>query len=206
MKQQIVQTATQSFMKIGFKTTTMDDICNELGISKKTLYSHYNNKTELVEDCVSYFFNMIRSTVDSVIKKRYNPILEFFYVQECLTKEERLPQNTAAYHQLRKYYPEIYKKFIKRHFDIFKINMTKNIERGIEQGYFRENINKDFVMRLCFLIFTEIDDHNYLMKNLYSQNQIEFYSLEYHIRAIATQKGVTCLEDHVKEKIKINQN
>ena len=157
-----------------------------------------------MEDCVSYFYDMMRETVDSVIDKGYNPILEFFYVQEYLTKEERLPQNTTAYHQLKKYYPKIYDKFIKKHFEIFKVKMVKNLEKGIEQGYFREDINKDFVMRLCFLIFTEIDDQNYLMKNLYSQNQIEFYSLEYHIRAIATPKGVACLEEHIKEKMNHN--
>ena len=50
MKQQILVKATEMFLTLGFKSITMDEIAAELGISKKTIYQHYKNKSDLVLD------------------------------------------------------------------------------------------------------------------------------------------------------------
>ena len=36
------------FKKYGVRSVTMDDIAREFGISKKTLYQHFENKTDVV--------------------------------------------------------------------------------------------------------------------------------------------------------------
>jgi AcrR family transcriptional regulator len=51
MKEKIIQRATDLFLKLGFKSVTMDDIANEMAISKKTIYTHFKNKTDLVKEC-----------------------------------------------------------------------------------------------------------------------------------------------------------
>ena len=45
----IAKKVNQLFTRYGIKSVTMDDISRELGISKKTLYQHVKDKTELVE-------------------------------------------------------------------------------------------------------------------------------------------------------------
>ena len=49
MREKIIQKATEMFLNLGFKSVTMDDLAHEMGISKKTIYSHYKNKTDLVQ-------------------------------------------------------------------------------------------------------------------------------------------------------------
>ena len=49
MREKITHRAAEMFLTLGFKSVTMDDIANELGISKKTIYVHFKNKTKLVE-------------------------------------------------------------------------------------------------------------------------------------------------------------
>ncbi|MGB5317829.1 TetR/AcrR family transcriptional regulator, partial [Eudoraea sp.] len=49
MKQEILVKASDLFLDLGFKSVTMDDIAGEMGVSKKTIYSHFENKTKLVE-------------------------------------------------------------------------------------------------------------------------------------------------------------
>ncbi len=47
MRETIIQKATEMFLNLGFKSVTMDDLAHEMGMSKKTIYSHFKNKTEL---------------------------------------------------------------------------------------------------------------------------------------------------------------
>ena len=46
MKENILLKATDMYITLGFKSVTMDDLANEMGISKKTIYKHFKNKTK----------------------------------------------------------------------------------------------------------------------------------------------------------------
>ena len=46
MKEKILFNSSEMFLNFGFKSVTMDDIANTSGISKKTIYAHFKNKTE----------------------------------------------------------------------------------------------------------------------------------------------------------------
>ncbi len=56
-RQRIVACARAHLVSRGLRGVTMDDLCAELGISKKTLYGHFKSKAELlaavVEDKIS---------------------------------------------------------------------------------------------------------------------------------------------------------
>ena len=47
--QRIVDAARVHFFNHGFRSVTMDDLAEELGISKKTLYAHFPGKFDLLE-------------------------------------------------------------------------------------------------------------------------------------------------------------
>ena len=59
MKETIINKATSLFLSLGVKSVTMDDIANDLGMSKKTIYTYFDNKTCLVEAITSYLFKKI---------------------------------------------------------------------------------------------------------------------------------------------------
>src|SRR4029453_10477029 len=48
-RQRIVDAPRAHFFRHGFRSVTMDDLAEELGISKKTLYAHFPGKIELLE-------------------------------------------------------------------------------------------------------------------------------------------------------------
>ena len=49
ISEQILVKAKEMYVQLGFKGVTLDDIAQEMSISKKTIYQHYANKNELVE-------------------------------------------------------------------------------------------------------------------------------------------------------------
>ena len=52
MDELIREAAARLFMSEGFERTSMDGIANAAGVSKQTIYSHFNNKDELFRGCV----------------------------------------------------------------------------------------------------------------------------------------------------------
>lgn len=52
VKQAIADLAYEKFSQFGFKRVTMDEIAAELGISKKTVYKHFESKEAILEELV----------------------------------------------------------------------------------------------------------------------------------------------------------
>ena len=48
MRDRIVRVAEKIFLRSGFNRVSMDDVARELGMSKKTVYSHFESKEELL--------------------------------------------------------------------------------------------------------------------------------------------------------------
>ena len=66
MREKILHTATELFLNYGFKSITMDEIAKTISISKKTIYTHYKTKTQLVEASVFLIFDQISTGIDAI--------------------------------------------------------------------------------------------------------------------------------------------
>jgi len=89
MKEQILQKATELFLNQGFKSITMDDIAQEMSISKKTIYSHFGNKEAIVSATTNYLFETICGGIELICEFQKNPINELYdiqydYMQNCV--------------------------------------------------------------------------------------------------------------------------
>jgi AcrR family transcriptional regulator len=191
---QIIEGALKLFMREGVKSVNMDDVSTYLGISKKTLYQHVNNKRDLLEKAFRLYQNRILDIINTIQKENKNPIDELFDIDEqvCHILKNRPPM---LINNLKKYYPsvwEILDAVRKEH--IFSC-VTQNIERGKNQGLYRKTVNSDIIAKLMMnTIDALVDDElfpltQYDFKSLLKENRI------YHIRGIATSKGINYLEE-----------
>jgi AcrR family transcriptional regulator len=67
-RQRIVDAARRHFFSHGFRSVTMDDLANELGISKKTLYAHFPGKIEMLEAVLANKFASVEATLKEVTR------------------------------------------------------------------------------------------------------------------------------------------
>ncbi len=194
MKCEIITKAANMFIRLGFKSVTMDDISKDMCISKKTIYSHFKNKSELVEESTDYIFEHINNGIHAIREEKLDAIQELFrikqFVLETLKDEKSSPQ-----YQLEKFYPHIHQKFKNKHLNVVHTCIVDNIERGISSGSYRQEIDIDFVARIYYIGITGIKDHETFPPALYQQKTLMSNFLDYHIRAIATNKGLLTLEN-----------
>ncbi len=194
MKKEITHTATDLFLTFGFKSVTMDDIANKMGISKKTIYAHFPTKSSLVEATTFHLLETIDKGIEEIQKKELNPIEELFeikkFVMHHLKDEKSSPQ-----FQLNKYYPRIYDDVQKHHLHTMQCSITKNLEKGITEGYYRPSLPVDFISKFYFVGMMAIKNNETFPVTKYSMRELTENYLEYHLRAIVTSKGFKKLKE-----------
>ena len=133
MKDKIISKATHLFLKLGFKSVTMDDIANEMCISKKTIYKYFCNKEILIAETTGSITHTIYSTIDKIVAKNHNAIEENFEIIKMI-KEMFVSIETSPSYQLKKHYPEIHEKLTEKLQSECTTLFKQNIEKGIQEG------------------------------------------------------------------------
>jgi len=192
VKEKILHKAEELFLTFGFKSVTMDDIANQMGISKKTIYAHFKNKTQLVKESTLNIFENISKGIDCICTLNKNPIEELFEIKSFIMKQLK-GEKTSPQYQLSKYYPEIHNSLKKKQFELMQDCVTDNINKGITQELYRTNLNIEFVSRIYFIGVTGIKDEELFPTEIFPKQQLVENYLEYHLRGIVTKKGLSKL-------------
>lgn len=178
----------------------MDDIANELGISKKTIYVHFANKGELVDAVSFYLFDSICDGIDNICDQSANPIVELYdikmFVMHHLKNEKASPQ-----YQLKKYYPQTYNRLHQAQFQKMHGSVSESLQKGVDMGLFRSNIDVDFIARMYFNGMTGIKDQGIFPGQQYSMEYLMESYLEYHLRAIVTDEGMNILQQFINTTV-----
>lgn len=194
MKDKILEKAQELFLNLGFKSVTMDEIANSLGISKKTLYKEYSNKTNLVRSVVNFMFDTVCVSIDEISKQKMNPIDELFHIKRIVMKHLKDEKSSPLY-QLQKYYPKIYNSLKEKQFEVMQETFQDNLQRGVQAGIFRADIDIDFISRMYFNGATGIKDQHLFPLQNYAMNTLMNLFLDYHLRAIITPLGLEQLKN-----------
>lgn len=197
MKQEILQKAGEMFLKLGYKSVTMDDIAREMAISKKTLYKYFSNKQELVEKSTLSIHQSCLMAIDRITEEGYSPIKENLEIKKMFRDMFNNIGGSPLF-QLKKYYPKVYEKIMETEVVAFSECIKNNIKKGVESGFYRKDLNidvcVDFYLSLVFSIHEKDITHSEVL-------DLEQEALLYHTRAIATQKGLEELENQLKNEI-----
>ena len=198
MKEKILKKAIDLFLSFGFKSVTMDDIANELAISKKTIYAHFSTKLKLVKATTFYVFEQINSGISDICTINQNPIEEVYLIKSLVTEQLKGEKNSPQY-QLQKYYPKIFETLKQKQFESVNKCITANLKKGIEQGVYRKDIDINLITRLYFNGIMGIKNVELFPINEFNVTYLMDSYLEYHIRAIATEKGLEILQKILKK-------
>lgn len=194
MKDKIIKKASDMFLRLGFKSVTMDDIASEMCISKKTIYKYFSNKETLIEEGTEVMHQKIHRLMEEVMAKGFNAIEENFRMREMFKEMFKSFDQSPAY-QLKKHYPEIYHKMMANEIEDCREFFSGNIYKGITQGLYRKETDIEAAVQFYYTLVFSINENTMMEKDAYN---LEKKALEYHTRAIGTPKGIEELEKHLK--------
>lgn len=186
------------YTKFGIKSITMDDVAMELGISKKTLYQYVTDKDDLVGKFTDNELILRQEEICKCFKTGFNAIEELFEISIFMNRIMK-DQNPATEHDLKKYYPHHYYKTVRTRRERISNYILLNLKKGKEEGLYREELNEDIIAKLYLSRVESIHLTDLFTVEEFTSAKLFIELLIYHIRGIATAKGITVLETKIKE-------
>ena len=193
MKKNILITAVDLFLRYGFKSVTMDDIANELAISKKTIYKYFSNKLDLIDASTKLVHDKVDNLMGEIIIKNYNAIEENFIIKSIFNDMFKNVKTSPMF-QLKKYYPDNYRKLMSHQIETFSECIKENLKKGIKEKLYRSDIDIETIMKFYFRLIYGAYEGDLFGSKMEDILKTELKILEYHTRSIATTKGIKILE------------
>lgn len=198
MKMQIIEKAGSLFLEYGFKSVTMDDLSERLGVSKKTIYEHFDTKTQLVKETTDHIFEHVSCIIDQLCDQNLDPIAETLAIKDQVMKHLKNDKSSPQF-QLQKYYPGISESLKQKQWDKMYECYRNNLKRGIAQGFYRKDIDIECVFRFYYNGMNLVKDHKVFPHQQFPSAHVKDQYLIYHLRGIATAKGLKRLDELISE-------
>ena len=193
----ILSESLRLFKKNGIRSVSMDDISKELGMSKKTIYQYFANKTELIEKVLSHLHEKERIPCLEQATVNMNAIDVLLEVSRNVSIQLK-DMNPINAHELQKYYPSIYREFIIRKRDHVFEQVKQNFAQGISEGIYRNDMDIDLVARLYIQKLVDVHDPEFLSSVNFGFEKVFQVMFDNHIRGIANSEGLAYYEKQIK--------
>lgn len=187
-RERILSGSDKLFRKFGIRSVSMDDIARELGMSKKTIYSFFSNKSEIVYSVTSEHIAQEKCDFEEIHGKASNAVEEFIMVMSWLRKTMAEMSATMIY-DVQKYYPEAWKLFQEFKMKTIYKHILENLEKGVEEGLYRPNMNLDIITRLRLEEIEIGFRENVFPHEEYDTTEVQVELLSHFFHGITTIKG-----------------
>ncbi len=188
LKEKIIRQAKQMFWDYGLKRVGIDDICTELHISKKTFYTVFKTKNELIEEILK----SVRIEKKQMEEIEDNDNIIEYLISKTNTfrnKPRRDDEKLFQIHfDMKKYYSELFDKHCRLIKEDAEVNTLSILNMGIAQGLFREDMDLTLTKKLISEIFSNMLEYS-------NTNKIPFihmmdFCMDTMFRIVCNDKGL----------------
>ncbi|MDC0579155.1 TetR/AcrR family transcriptional regulator [Bacteroidia bacterium] len=194
----ILNGARLLFMRIGIKSVSMDDIAQELRMSKKTIYKYFKDKRDLVGKVIDTKINEDKTALKKFASQNSNAIQRMIDFSRYISQTKKDLNPTIIY-DMQKFYPNQWRKMDEFRSIYIRNTVKNNIKMGIKSGLFRTDINADIIAIMYITLISGMMQQLVSSKNNYQFQTIHFQMVSYHLHGICTDKGRIYLKQHINE-------
>lgn len=147
MKEKIIEKAIELFEKKGFSTTSIQDIVDELGVTKGSFYYYFSSKEQLLMDIYNeYITNLLDRQTKIIANKTLSPKEQLIEIIRLLIDDliENGPRARIYFREMR-HLSENHINTIKKIRKQFRKNIEMVIKTGEEQGVFKNQLPADIL-------------------------------------------------------------
>jgi hypothetical protein len=121
-----------------------------------------------------------------------------FMIAKYVLEEITSIQSPTLMFDLQKYYPEMWQLFEQFQYQQVANHIKHNIERGITEGLYRTEINGDIIAKIYSGNSLCVIDEKMFPTKQFDKIKLFKEFFVYHIRGIATTKGLKLLEKRLE--------
>jgi AcrR family transcriptional regulator len=190
----IVITACRLFEQFGIRSVSIDNVCTELRISKKTFYTFFPQKENLVDAVLTFQRTAEFEKYDKLLKNKNAIESLMLIIREIKKKDAHEPQ--AMFNDIMKYYPKIHEKFENLKRQGIRVGFEMNLKQGIEEGYYRDDLDIELISYFHSIqIKTTFEQMTHDATKFSKKRLIDFF-IDLMIHLIANEKGLKYMSEN----------
>lgn len=197
-REEIIVRSEQLFMQLGVKSVTMDDISRELGISKKTLYQHFDNKDSLIEEVLMTHVDREKEAMQCFCVNAKDALDEIRTIGAFIasTIEDVSP---STLYDLQKYYRKLWELLMSKQDTHIIGSIVNNLNRGMNDGHYRKDLQPEIIAKIyakaAYMVVEEIGNSN----SKFTRKELIWELHNYHVNAICTEEGLNLWKQYNAE-------
>jgi len=172
---------------------SIDELADKSGVTKKTLYNHFESKEGLLKFCLQTFVHDLEKKISIMYSEDVNAI-EGFKSGICGMGEVFHSLSPVFFDDLRKMFPELSGTQHKAGFGSFLEGMKRNLEKGKKEKLYRQEINVEMISRFFISSVVSFFISSVLTRSEYSARDYFRSVIDYHLHAVVTPKGKRLLD------------
>ncbi|MEW6701338.1 MAG: TetR/AcrR family transcriptional regulator [Bacteroidota bacterium] len=186
--ERILEGARELFFSYGIRSVSMDDIARHLGMSKKTVYQHFEDKDEIVNSLLVASLESNEKQLKKLETDSKDAVQEIILIMKHIAEMfSRI--NPNLFYDMQKYYPEAWKTF-----QAFKqrsmIKMVEtNLQQGISQGFFRNDINVRILAKMRIEQVEIAMNPMIFPHDKFNIAEVQLCMIDHFLHGITTLKG-----------------
>jgi len=190
----IVLVASRLFEQFGIRSVSIDNVCNELHISKKTFYTHFARKEDLVEAVLNYDDRNTHEKFKKLLQNK-NAVESLIIIIKEIKKDIECKSQTMFY-DLEKYHPNVFERYMMKKNNEMRVGFELNLMQGISEGYYRDDLDVELVSLFHSL---QIKHSFQLMEQSpkkYPKKRVVEFFIDLMIHLIANEKGLQFMKEN----------
>jgi len=196
LSKHITQTAYAKFVQFGIRRISIDEICNELRISKKTFYRAFPKKEDLVEAALAYRNELAVDKFKKIIRNKN--AIDSFIATIKFVKDHLNEDCSSFFYDISKYYPSIFYHFQEYQSQRLRENFANNLRQGISEGFYREDLDVE-LSSIFYAVQLKNSYKNILaIEPKITKKRLTDFYIDVTIRLITNEKGLKYVEDQLK--------
>ena len=194
-KLQIIQIAAKLFKQQGIRRVSIDDICGELRISKKTFYNSFAQKEDLVDAFIEYDDLLLVERVE-VLCRNKNALECMLILNKEMRKYCEKEVSELVMDDVKKYYPNLFEKHRKVKTERSYQRFLENLKQGVEEGFYRDNLDIE-LFSILYMSNLNNTQHNTIFGKFPKKRVLDFF-FDISIQLIVSGKGLKFIEENYR--------
>ena len=201
IREHIISVSGEKMRQVGIKSISVDDVCRQLGISKKTFYVYFETKEELIQ----VLLRQHESGIEDAVHKQAagKSILELmigFMGFAATIKDVR--KDPPLLHDLQKYYPQLFREHLEHVHEISIRLLEFYLTQGQKEGFFRADLDIEKTARVFAFMHQEVLNVLSQLSGEQKQQVLEHisYGVDIMMRGIISDEGKQLIEGRMKAK------
>lgn len=195
MKEAILSSVANLYLKYGVRSVSMDDLAHHQGISKKTLYQYFDDKNDLVNQVTTLLLEERMAQYTAAIKDSSNAIDELFSISKLIRKHFS-ELNPALMYDLQKYHPEAWGLFLKHENEVVYHLVVENLERGVAERFFRPDISVNVLAKIRVEQIHLSFDERLFPKDEFDFTEVQMQLFDHFVHGVLTERGLELYKNY----------